>query len=162
MLLIDTWTKLKALVKAGKITAQEAKAKMSAIKKKAAADNPSTMYLAFFSVSTGESPPVILEAGSRFHIRGRTEFAKDVHFGITAQYPKGGFAGKYEVVMPASMFNDPKGWFDIELRLLYFGPLQTELARLPDGLELKDFWFYTVDEQAGLEITEIELLAPGR
>jgi len=190
------WAKLQGKVKAGKITPEQAKAKMGAIKKKisnkrvdeddsktmagklkkavkkgklteeeanvkwAEAMKPVAMHYVLFPVSKGCSPPVLLEKKARFRIRGRIEFAKDAHFGFTTQLSKGGFAGKFKAVKPFNKSVDPKGWVDIELDLHDFLPLQPSLYPSSIGLELKDVWIYTISEQAGLEIMEVELLPP--
>jgi len=154
------WSQLQAMVKAGKMTTEGANAKMVAIKKqttahKIKADNyyyPAEMHLLLFSVLTGESPPVILEARSMFHIRGRTKFVEELHFGITTQYSKGGFAGKFEAVKPAGISDDPKGWFDIELSLHDFKSNQPELFPSPNGLEIKEFWIYVVKDEVYSEV----------
>ena len=56
---------------------------------------PLLIYAAVLGVSSGDAPPVQLKAGGLLRVRGRMDETGEVYIGFTAQYPNGGFAGKY-------------------------------------------------------------------
>ena len=124
--------------------------------------DPFTLYVAGIGVSKTSPSPVLLELGSRFHIRGRIELEQGVRFfcGITAYDPNGGCAGKFEAghSEELSLSRDAEGWFDVEIPLDAFQRLEPGQADSTAGLLLKDFYVYTIDERASLELTTIELL----
>ena len=104
--------------------------------------------------------PVLLQANSKLHFRGRTERAQTVRFGFSAQKIRGVFAGKFEVdIPPASLGSAGETW-EVELPLANFRPLHPQLAASPEGLELTDVYALTIKEDAGLEINRIELVPP--
>ena len=56
------------------------------------------------------------------------------------------------------MSSDAEGWFDIEIPLGAFQRLEAGQADSTAGLILKDFYVFTIDERASLELTKIEFL----
>jgi hypothetical protein len=72
----------------------------------------------------------------------------------------GVFAGKFEIDIPASSIHSGEDYWTIALPLSDFRPLHPHLAASPEGLELTDVYALTIANDAGLEITRIELLPP--
>jgi hypothetical protein len=124
-----------------------------------------TIYVAPFGVSEGESPPVVLLPESRLRARGRIATANPVLFGVSVNHPNGDFAGRFQTVCPADEFQSGEDFdFVLELRDHQLDP---SLANVKDTLPTAAFhfvvqsaWFHTLDQQAGLEIAEVELLPP--
>ncbi|MHC4431667.1 MAG: FecR domain-containing protein [Planctomycetota bacterium] len=128
-------------------------------------EKPITLYVVALSVSRSRSIPVVLTSGGRFRIRGQVESDGRVYFGLTTRHVKGGFAGKFLVERHFKVDQQTGESVDVELRLEDFRPQEQKLVeRFPDefphspvGLELVDWWCCTVNEDAGLEITHVEL-----
>ena len=128
-------------------------------------EKPITLYVVALSVSRSRSIPVVLTPGGKLRIRGRIESTGDVYFGFTTRHIRGGFAGKFLVQRHFEVVQETGESLDIELRLEDFRPQEQELIekfpeKFPDspiGLELLDWWCCTINEDAGLEITHVEL-----
>jgi hypothetical protein len=128
-------------------------------------EKPVTLYVVALSVSRNRSIPVVLTSGGKFRIRGRIASAGEVYFGLTTRHVKGGFAGKFLVERRFEVVHQTGESLDVELRLEDFRPQEQELIEQfpekfphsPVGLELVDWWCCTVNEDAGLEITDVEL-----
>jgi hypothetical protein len=128
-------------------------------------EKPVTLYLVSLSVSRSRPTPIVLTSGGKFHIQGHIESAADVYFGLTTRHVKGGFAGKFLVQRHFEAVQEAGESLDIELRLEDFRPQEQELiekfpGKFPDSpvdLELVDWWCCTVNKDAGLEITYVEL-----
>ena len=124
-----------------------------------------TLYSAALQVSDGESPPVLLDPDSRIRVRGRLGSAHDVVFGVTVRHPDGGFAGNFFTVTPASAFRGG-GDFDVllDVRDFRLDPALTddndELATAPAGALAESFWCNSLADPVGLEIIEVEIIAP--
>lgn len=120
---------------------------------------PLLLYLTAFSVSSGDSSPVVLKENSRFRIRGRMKNPGEIYFGLTLHHRKDGFAGKYlanRKVLPAQVGEQP---FEIEIDLAEFKAMKDLFPETPIDLELSDCWCLTVHEDRGLEILSIELIS---
>jgi hypothetical protein len=128
-------------------------------------EKPITLYAVSLGVSRKRPTPVLLSSGARFRIRGQIERAGKVFFGLTTRHINGGFAGKFLVERDFEVVDETGRFVDIELGLEDFRPQEKELTdKHPDvfpgspvGLELFDWWCCTVNEDAGLEITNVEL-----
>jgi hypothetical protein len=131
-------------------------------------ESPITLYLVALSVSRGQSEPVLLTSGGKLRVCGRLERSGSVFFGFTAKHAQGGFAGKFlvERQFPNPRTSGRGESLEIELRLEDFRPqdpgLCEEFPRMfpgsPIGLELVDVWCCTIDEDAGLSVTEMALV----
>jgi len=119
------------------------------------------VFVAAFGVAQADSPPVRLEAGSRFRIRGRLDAARDLGFGVTMKRSGGSFGGKFEAIVPARQFPSEGGPFDLVLDPSVLRPLQPEASGTPIGSEVEDCYVFTVNVDAGLAVAEVELLPPG-
>ena len=119
-----------------------------------------TLYAAAIAAWRCSERPVLLHADSKIRFRGRTQKPHTVRLGFSAQKMYGVFAGKFEIDIPASSINSNQDYWTIELPLSDFHPLHPHLAASPEGLELTDVYALTIAQDAGLEITEIELVSP--
>jgi ferric-dicitrate binding protein FerR (iron transport regulator) len=124
-----------------------------------------TIYTAAFGVSRGDQPPVVLQPGCRFRVQGHIASTHEVYFGITVRYAGGGFAGRFQTIRPAVEF--PSGEdFEVLLHLQDFRPdpllveIKDKLPSDPFHLVVESIWCHTLDQQSGLEITDVELLPP--
>ena len=124
-----------------------------------------TLYVTGFGVSRGDKPPVKLQQDSRFRVRGRIESSHEVYFGVTVRHPNGEFAGRFQTIRPAAEFQNGKD-FDVILNLQNFRldpsliEMKGKLPKAPSNLTEENFWCHTLDKQAGLEISEVELIPP--
>ena len=118
------------------------------------------VFVAAFGVAQADSPPVRLEAGSRFRIRGRLDTAHDLGFGVTMKQSGGSFGGKFEATVPAREFAAGGGAFDLVLDPGVLRPLQPGASGTPIGSEVEDCYVFTVNVDAGLEVVEVELMPP--
>ncbi len=119
--------------------------------------DPVMLYAVAIAARKSSDRPVLLRADSRLRFRGRTERPQTVRFEYSAQKMYGVFAGKFEAdVTPESLRPAGETW-ELELPLANFRPLHPHLASSADGLELTDIYALTIEVDAGLEITHIEL-----
>ncbi|MFV1964878.1 MAG: FecR family protein [Pirellulaceae bacterium] len=125
-----------------------------------------TIYTTGVSVSYGDKPPVTLHPDSRVRVRGRVAVSHKVYFGVTVRHASGEFAGMFDTNRPAVEFPNARE-FEVVLDLRDYRPVSSHdeqkanRASVPFGLVVETFWCHTLDKQAGLEITEVELLPPG-
>ena len=122
-----------------------------------------TIYTATFGVSHGDTPPVILQPASYLRVRGHIASTHKVYFGITVRHPEGEFAGRFQTIRPAVEFPSGEDFEAIlELRDFTLDPslikMKNKLPSAPFDLAVEAFWCHTLDQQAGLEIVEVELL----
>lgn len=123
-----------------------------------------TIYVASLDVSLGDNAPVVLQADSQFRIRGHIASPHEVYFGVTVSRPNGEFAGKFQTIRRASEFATEKD-FEVVLPLRDFrldpslAEIEHKLPGAPVDLVVESIWCHTLYEPAGLEISEIELLA---
>lgn len=121
--------------------------------------DPVMLYAVAIAAWKSSDRPVRLQADSRLRFRGRTERPQTVRFGFSAQKMYGVFAGKFEAdVTPESLGPAGEAW-EVEIPLATFRPLHPHLASSADGLELTDIYALTIEVDAGLEITHIELIS---
>ena len=124
-----------------------------------------TIYLIGLGVSYGDRPPVTLQPGSRFRVRGRIASSRPVSFGVTVRHAGGGFAGKFQTHRPAAQFPGGEN-FEVVLDLQDFrldpslNQMKDKLPGSPFHLVLDSMWCHTLYQQAGLEVTEVELIPP--
>jgi hypothetical protein len=88
-----------------------------------------------------------------------------VYFGVTVRGSGGQFAGRFQTTRPASAFQDGRDFeVVLEFRDFQLDPslreIKSRLAGDPFGLNVATFWCHTLDKQAGLELTEVELIPP--
>jgi len=123
------------------------------------------VYIASIPVSRGDKPPVVLQPGSRFRVRGRIASPQTVYFGVTVRHSNGVFAGRFLTTRPAVEF--PSGQdFEVVLNLEDFRldptlvELKSRLPSVPFHLVVESMWCHTWRESAGLEIIETQLVPP--
>jgi hypothetical protein len=124
-----------------------------------------TIYTATFDVSRGDKPPVILQPASRVRVRGRIASTHKVYCGVTVRHAGGQFAGRFQTTRPAVEFTSGQDFeFVLHLRDFQLDPsldeLKDKLPKVPFHLVVESVWCHTLDKQAGLEITELELIPP--
>jgi hypothetical protein len=121
-----------------------------------------TIYTTGLSVSYGDKRPVTLQPASRLRVRGRIASPQKVYFGITVRQGNGAFAGRFQTIRPADELQSGQD-FEVTLHLREFrldsslASLKQELPSVPFHLVVETIWCHTLDKQAGLEITEVEL-----
>jgi hypothetical protein len=128
-------------------------------------EKPVTLYAVSLGVSRNRPNPVLLNSGARFRIRGRIIRSGKVFFGLTTRHINGGFSGKFLIERDFEVVEETGRFVDIELCLEDFRPQEKELTDKhpelfpgsPVGLELFDWWCCTINEDAGLEIKNVEL-----
>ena len=124
-----------------------------------------TIYMAALDVSQADMSPVVLQPGCRLRVRGHMVLAHDVYFGVNVRYLSGGFAGRFQIIRPATESSSGEA-FEILLDLQAFrldpslGKIVDELPGTPLHLVVEDIWCHTLDQPSGLEIIEMELLPP--
>ena len=81
---------------------------------------------------------------------------------ITVRQANGAFAGRFQTIRPADEFRSGQD-FDVLLHLQDFrldpslDEMKDKLPSVPFGLVVESVWCHTLDKQAGLEISEVEL-----
>lgn len=124
-----------------------------------------TIYTAALGVSRGDKPPVILQPTSRFRVRGHIASTHKVYFGVMVRHTGGEFAGNFQTIRPAVEFQSGQD-FEVILHLRDFRldpsliEMKNKLPSAPFHLVVESMWCHTMDEQAGLEVTEVELIPP--
>lgn len=119
--------------------------------------DPILLHLVAGGVRRADGRPVRLDAASRIRFRGRTQRPTTLRFGFSTQRTRGVFAGKFEVdVPPDRLPNGADGW-EANLSVGDFQALFPHLAASAEGLEVQDVYALTVVEDAGLEITGIDI-----
>ncbi len=122
-----------------------------------------TIYTAAFGVSRGDRPPVVLQPASRLRVRGRIASTHKVYFGVTVKHAGGEFAGRFQTIRPAVEFQNAQD-FEVILQFRDFRldpsliEMKNELPSAPFDSVVESFWCHTLDKQAGLEVTEAELI----
>jgi hypothetical protein len=124
-----------------------------------------TIFVAPFGVSADGKPPLVLLPGSRLSVSGRIATPHPVYFGISINHPNGDFAGRFQIVCPADELRSGEAFeLTLELRDLQLNPslaeLKGKLPTDPSHFVVQALWFHTLEQQAGLEIVEVELIPP--
>ncbi|MDG1892863.1 MAG: FecR family protein [Verrucomicrobiota bacterium] len=160
--------KLKKMVASGEINTDEGLAKYQEMLKMAAkkghlkADAKSTSpgkgakAVVVISLSKGTESPITVPADARFRIRGNLETSAVVEFGFTTYTTDGRFAGKLST--ERTLHNLGEEGFDIEIALDTFLPRHPKFGAPVTGMEIRDWWCATRDQQAHMVITHVELL----
>jgi ferric-dicitrate binding protein FerR (iron transport regulator) len=124
-----------------------------------------TIYTVGLGLSRGDKPPVIVQPGSRVRVSGRVASAHKVYFGVSVRGSGGQFAGRFQTTLPASEFQNGRDFeVVLEFRNFLLDPslrkIKSRMAGNPFGLDIGTFWCHTLDKQAGLELTKVELIPP--
>ncbi len=124
-----------------------------------------TICTAAFGVSLGDRSPVLLLPDSDLRVHGRIASSHKVYFGVTVRHAGGEFAGRFQTIRPAAEFPGGED-FEVVLRLRDFrldpslAKIKDKLPSAPFDLVVESFWCHTLDQQAGLEVAEVELVPP--
>ncbi|MHC4994593.1 MAG: FecR domain-containing protein, partial [Planctomycetota bacterium] len=125
-----------------------------------------TIYTASFRVSTGDHPPVVLGPDTRIRVRGAMVSPHPLYVGVTLRDSAGDFGGRFQIIQPDDGFTGGHG-FELELQLGDFrldpslNHIKNKLPNDPFGLTVNSIWCHTLDKQAGLTVTSVEILGPG-
>jgi hypothetical protein len=121
-----------------------------------------TIDVVTFGLLEDDNPPVVLLPESHLAVTGRLATAHPVYFGITINHPNGDFAGRFVTTRQADQFQGGKD-FQVTLDFEDF-QLDSSLADMKDKLPSRPYhfvvesiWFTTLENAAGLEITEVRL-----
>ena len=120
--------------------------------------SPILLHAVSVSVLQSLGRPVELKAATRIRFHGRIQAAKPVRFGFSTQRMRGVFSGKFEADVTAARLGVVGEPWTVELPVSAFRPLHPELSASPVGLELNDIYALTVIEDAGLELSRIEVV----
>lgn len=115
------------------------------------------LYLAAFTAIDAEHRVAILKEDAHVRVVGRLAEECEVHFGLTTHRVGGGFAGKYIASRQLGGSDEP---FVLDLPITAFHRQYPCFPESLIGHELIDWWALTINEDAGLEIVSVELLAP--
>ncbi len=121
---------------------------------------PMALYVVSLAVAPRSSSPLALRAGSRVRFHGRTEHPGPVRFGFSTQRMRGMYAGKFEIDVPAKSLAPPGQPWTVELPISAFWSLQPKLYPNAQDLEVIDIYAFTVVQDRGLELHQVEVL-PG-
>ncbi|HIK96473.1 MAG TPA: hypothetical protein EYG03_31410 [Planctomycetes bacterium] len=108
------------------------------------------IYLVSLNIPQRQGGPILLAAGSRLRVTGRSETANEVTFSFAAYNHDRTIRGRFGVIRQV------ESAFDVEIPV-------TELRGLGDrttAVGLEAFVFDCFANKPGLEITHVELLAP--
>jgi hypothetical protein len=108
-------------------------------------------YLVTLCASRGLPGPVALAEGGMFRVQGKVQSPTAVTFGFSTLDMAGVSAHRYWMRQPL----ERKGEFDLELPLAEF----QSRAAPPWGQQLVNWLCLTIDRNAALEISSVELLA---
>lgn len=122
---------------------------------------PVMLYAAAVAAWKSSRHPVQLQEDSVLWFRGRFQRPKSIRFGFSTQKIQGVFSGKFEIDVDPSRLKQVDDAWEVLLPLAEFFPVQPELGKTPQGLELTDVYALTINEDVGLEINEIELIEKG-
>lgn len=115
--------------------------------------DPVLIHLASFRVLNDSPQPVLVRDNSTLIVRGRIKRPHAVHLGFSAKQLRGGYAGMFEIDLPP----EKDGEWEVRLPVSRFRPKSPSQVPSPDGLEIVDVYAFTTLEDAGLELTHIEL-----
>lgn len=124
-----------------------------------------TIYTASMRVSNGDNPPVVIRQNSTIRVSGHIQSQSRVWFGITLRHANGDFAGRFQFIRGEKNFPGGKE-FEVEIDLKDFKldptleQIKNKLPTEPFDLIVGNIWCHTLFDQAGLAITEVELLGP--
>jgi ferric-dicitrate binding protein FerR (iron transport regulator) len=121
--------------------------------------SPLLLYAAGVAAWMMNESPLEIRADSVIIFRGLMEAPSNIRLGMTTQRMQGVFAGKFEVTVPAeNMSWDGEQWL-VSLQVSDFHAMNPQLATSPIGLEVGDLYAVTLDPDAKLQLTGIEMAA---
>jgi len=124
-----------------------------------------TIDVVSFGLLEDDHPPVVLLPDSCLSVTGRLLVPHPVYFGVTVRHPNGDFAGRFVTMRPADEFQSGK---DFQVTLDYqdfqldrsLADMKDKLPSTPFHFVVESIWFTTLENAAGLEITELRLVPP--
>ena len=112
---------------------------------------PTTLYVASLDVAPRTLSPVMIQPGSRIHVRGAVDSESSLNFGITLFHPQKGFAGKYKTVRSV------QGNFVLDIPVEELEPGSGMFPPPVDNLEFRGCWSFTRNSDTGLRLFSVAL-----
>ena len=122
-----------------------------------------TLYTISTKVTQEDSPSVILTPGSRIRVQGKMDNPHKIWFGLTLRKPDGGFAGHFQIIVPAERFRAGEA-FDITLNPeeYHLDPSLKKwaavLSKTPFNLEIGSLWCHSLWDPVGLQVHKMEII----
>ena len=122
-----------------------------------------TLYTISTKVTQEDSPSVILTPGSRIRVQGKIDSPHRIWFGLTLRKPDGGFAGHFQIIVPAERFRAGEA-FDVTLNPeeYHLDPSlkkwAADLAKTPFNLEIGSLWCHSLWDPVGLQVHKMEII----
>lgn len=120
--------------------------------------NPILLHSVVVSPSAPNRTPVLLTEGARLRVRGRLDRSCNVALGFGTRRARGVLSGKYNLSRYIEVGEGVEGRFEVELDLGDIPRMKTRFPASTIGQELGWIWIQTVREDAGLEVTSVELI----
>lgn len=140
---------------------------------------PDMLYVAAIPVWKANDQPVVIRPDSSVYMKGKTRENQKVRIGFSLQRAQGVFAGQFETEVSIDELNQSSelisdmdyvstfrniakqdGEWEVVLPVGEFRPLYSAFADSVDGLEVSNIYALTVGMDAGLELTQVEILPP--
>ena len=121
--------------------------------------NPILLHSVVVRPSDSNGTPVLLTEGARLRVVGRLERSCAVGFGFGTHRVRGVLSGKYNLSRKIELAEEAEGKFEVELYLDDISRMKEIFPESPVGQELGWMWIQTVREDAGLEVTRVELIS---
>ena len=124
-----------------------------------------TLYTISTRVTQEDSPSVILKPGSRIRIQGKMDIPHAIWFGVTLRRSDGGFAGHFQIILPAERFRAGET-FDVTLNPeeYHLDPSlkkwAAHLSKSPFDLEIGSLWCHSLWDSVGLQVHKMEIIPP--
>ena len=121
--------------------------------------DPVLLHSVVVRPSDSNGTPVLLTEGARLRVVGRLERSCAVSFGFGTHRVRGVLSGKYALSRKIELAGQAEGQFEMELSLDEIPRMKESFPGSPAGQELGWVWIQTVREDAGLEVTSVELIS---
>jgi len=121
-----------------------------------------TIYTSSFQVTTADAAPVMTADRSVVRVQGRLDLATELFVGVTLNTKEGGFAGRYQAILPKDNFHAGNE-FEVALSIEEFtldpslAAVKSRFAKSAKDLVVDSVWCHTLYQQAGLAIASVEI-----
>lgn len=124
-----------------------------------------TLYATNVTISSADNPPVILSKNTILRIQGNVEKSCQLYLGVTLRTRDGSFAGRFQATRAVDDGHVTNGFeFEIDLKEFILDPAlensNSNLAIQPFEHIVSDVWCHSNYDQAGLSISQAELIGP--
>ena len=123
-----------------------------------------TLYTISTRVTQKDSPSVILSPDSRIRVQGKIDIPHAIWFGVTLRRSDGGFAGHFQITVPAERFRAGET-FDVTLNPegYHLDPSlkkwASDLAKDPFNLTIGSIWCHSLWDPVGLKVYKMEVVS---